>query len=717
MYCHKNCINSYILKHVRALKKVNSQEEFPTVSKKEVVFDNLVSEIDTDLRKGIGYPLSDIRDRCNQLLGTVDQTVFTGKEPKVLLINHYGENVSFSSSHNPSKSSLVFLCNISKEDIVETVRNSDPIRESARAIRDILLKESDPLKDKFCDASDLSDAWDDTKISEPILEFLCILLNADHKHFFEDKTDKESKFSSTKRMKIIALYQILFIMSTMVNKKTPLHLLNAEMIHNTCRSKTLITSFNHYGLCVSYDELVRYHNNMASYILSTSANDIPLPSHFDTNIHTVAAFDNFDHNENTPSGLCTSHDTVSILIQDKPDVIRRKPNISETSVQRGCKAFIGPLPCQKLEEFYTYKSSKKIYLPDSYTPSPQLFSMEDADYITIIQNDIAWIISRLDLSDISNNTVSPFGEQQSMPSWSSFNSVISDRKRKIQQVGFLPILPHPVTKDETVYTSLINFKNVLNQLTQSQIAVFCDEGVYHIAREITLQRPDEFSGIVLCLGSFHMIKAFLACIGKYLSGSGCRTIWTQNKVFGIDVVESVLSGSHYDRSLDGICLLGECISRLQWVEFLRNDVSKYINELKIIEELQRVISEKKKSDSLKFLQHFKVSSSKLLKEFEFFCKSQSGISETFCYWENFLKMVQQLKNLLRADRESNWNLHLHVVKEIMPMFSVCDRTNYLRWGSVYIEDMQKLPETAPDVYKAFSSGNFSLNAPQVNLIR
>ena len=606
------------------------------------------------------------------MLGTIDQTVFTSKELKVLLINH-GENVSFSSSHNPSKSPLVFLYNISKEDIV---RNSDPIRESARAIRDILLKESDPLKDKLCDASDLSDAWDDTKIPEPILEFLCILLNADHKHFFEDKTDKESKFSSTRRMKIIALYQILLYNVNNGEKvKTPLHLLKAEMLHNTCRSKTLITSFNHYGLCVSYDELVRYHNNIESYILSTSANDIPLPSHFDTNIHTVAAFDNFDHNENTPSGLCSSHDTVSILIQDISDVIRRKPNISETSVQRGCKAFIGPLPCQKL---YTYKSSKKIYLPDSYTPSPESFSMEDADYTTIIQNDIVWIISRLDLSDILNNIVSPFSEKKSMPSWSSFNSVISDRKRKIQQVGFLPILPHPVTTYETVYTSLINIKNVLNQLTQ--MAVFCDEGVYHIAREITLQRPDEFSGIVLCLGSFHMIKAFLACIGKYLSGSGCRTIWTQNKVFGIDVVESVLSGSHYERSLDGICLLGECISRLQWVEFLRNDVSKYINELKIIEELKRAISEKKKADSLKFLQHFKVSSSKLLKEFEFSCKSQSEISETFCYWENFLKMVQQLKNILGADRESNWNLPLHVVKEIMPMFSVCDRTNYLRGG-------------------------------------
>ena len=94
--------------------------------------------------------------------------------------------------------------------------------------------------------------------------------------------------------------------------------------------------------------------------------------------------------------------------------------------------------------------------------------------------------------------------------------------------------------------------------------------------------------------------------------------------------------------------------------------------------------------------------------FENFRKTKCQISETFYYWNNFLKMVQQLRNLLRADREGNWNLHLHAVKEIMPLFSVFDRTNYLRWCAVYIEDMQNLPEAAPDVYKAFLSGKFSV---------
>ena len=131
-----------------------------------------------------------------------------------------------------------------------------------------------------------------------------------------------------------------------------------------------------------------------------------------------------------------------------------------------------------------------------------------------------------------------------------------------------------MTKYETVNTSLRNFSNILEQLEQNQMAIFCDEGVYRIAREITLQRPEGFSGLVLCLGSFHLIKTFLASIGKYLSGSGCRAIWTENKVFGLDVVQSVLSRSDYERSVKGVTLLGECISRLQWVEFLKDNVPK-----------------------------------------------------------------------------------------------------------------------------------------------
>ena len=44
----------------------------------------------------------------------------------------------------------------------------------------------------------------------------------------------------------------------------------------------------------------------------------------------------------------------------------------------------------------------------------------------------------------------------------------------------------------------------------------------------------------------------------------------------------------------------------------------------------------------------------------------------------------------------------------MPLFCALHRTTYTRWYSIYLEEMQKLPETAPDVYKAFLLGQFSV---------
>ena len=82
-------------------------------------------------------------------------------------------------------------------------------------------------------------------------------------------------------------------------------------------------------------------------------------------------------------------------------------------------------------------------------------------------------------------------------------------------VGFLPVIPSPVTDHQTVYTALKNFQDILKQLSQTHLAVTCDEGVYHIAKELTMVNATEFENIVLCLGSFHMTKIFLGCLGKY----------------------------------------------------------------------------------------------------------------------------------------------------------------------------------------------------------
>lgn len=71
------------------------------------------------------------------------------------------------------------------------------------------------------------------------------------------------------------------------------------------------------------------------------------------------------------------------------------------------------------------------------------------------------------------------------------------------------------------------------------------------------------------MGSFHLTKILLACIGKYIDGSGLQNVLIENHVFGTTVPESVLIGSKYVRSVKGMFMLAaEVVERLKWKAFL-----------------------------------------------------------------------------------------------------------------------------------------------------
>ena len=93
-------------------------------------------------------------------------------------------------------------------------------------------------------------------------------------------------------------------------------------------------------------------------------------------------------------------------------------------------------------------------------------------------------LTRLDLTDTQTANVEAICASQEMPSWGAFNSIVTEENIPEKAVGFLPVLSHPVTDHETVFTAMHNLLNVPNQLGQSYPPVFCDEGVFHIAREI-----------------------------------------------------------------------------------------------------------------------------------------------------------------------------------------------------------------------------------------
>ena len=107
-------------------------------------------------------------------------------------------------------------------------------------------------------------------------------------------------------------------------------------------------------------------------------------------------------------------------------------------------------------------------------------------------------------------------DKQNVPSFSAMNSLLHEGKHFLTKIAFTPIIPYPATDYDTIFTCMRNYQDVLEQKCHKYGPLWCDEGVYHIAKELQLLYPKEFSNIFLGLGGFHMEKIVLTCLGKYL---------------------------------------------------------------------------------------------------------------------------------------------------------------------------------------------------------
>ena len=63
-------------------------------------------------------------------------------------------------------------------------------------------------------------------------------------------------------------------------------------------------------------------------------------------------------------------------------------------------------------------------------------------------------------------------------------SIISSVNVRITNSAFTPIIPQPATDFSTIYTCMKNYPDILNQRNVPYGPLWCDEGVYRIAKKI-----------------------------------------------------------------------------------------------------------------------------------------------------------------------------------------------------------------------------------------
>ena len=73
-------------------------------------------------------------------------------------------------------------------------------------------------------------------------------------------------------------------------------------------------------------------------------------------------------------------------------------------------------------------------------------------------------------------------------------------------------------------------------------------------------------------------------------------------------------------------------------------------------------------------------------------------------WLQYLDMVSILQRFIKADRMSNWKLHLQTVQDMLPYFAASGHSLYTKSAYVYLQIMLRLPETHPDAHRKFMEG-------------
>ena len=126
------------------------------------------------------------------------------------------------------------------------------------------------------------------------------------------------------------------------------------------------------------------------------------------------------------------------------------------------------------------------------------------------------------------------------------------------------------------------------------------------------------------------------------------------QVFSVNVIDAVLNGTNYVRSMKGFVILVNAIEKLKWEAFSKHiDLHKFSEFSKALKTFQIVLCSKNPEES-KSSYYVCLNQCQVIKqEFETFSKTCSERSEICRHWHGILTLISFLKDLVAADREGN----------------------------------------------------------------
>ena len=219
-----------------------------------------------------------------------------------------------------------------------------------------------------------------------------------------------------------------------------------------------------------------------------------------------------------------------------------------------------------------------------------------------------------------------------------------------------------------------------------------------MALQIQEEEEPSYDRIFIALVIFHLELAMFRAIGTYIAESGGPYVLNECFVLAKRSTKSFQKEKSYKRCRKLHGLLALAMESLHFQAFIdsnengSNNIELIKDELKIIKEQKEIenhVFSKEVDEFLELYKKFTVDTSKGLHD------------KTAQYWMIYIEMVHMYHQLTRNVRTGNINLYTACLPKITNYFFALNQPNYARWTVKYHDNLLKLPETHPEVYKEF----------------
>ena len=475
----------------------------------------------------------------------------------------------------------------------------------------------------------------------------------------------------------------------------PKHILLAMSIWHLTGRSDIIKLLNRFGHSISYSKLLEIitaihtttqdHNSHIPPCIKAEGNEV---------VHLC--WDNFDLNEETPSGGGTTHSTHGIIIQESQSEMTHSqasltfPSTEKTKQRSAKHETVVLEPCYLKKRPEPPKVTKLVADSEPTNPCNS-------------ETDTVWVVARnLNKDD------------QIVPSWGGWVSLTGDKgegEEKRTTVEYMPPVNSPITDNATVKHVLKISQEATAALGQPYTIVTFDLAAAKKAFEIVWSNPERFGNIIIRLGAFHPACTFIGAVGKHMKGSGLEDVMVESGVCASGSVEKVLAGKHYNRATYVLRTSVEALERLLLASF-QDDEGEILDEDELC--LMSNVAHNPSSDALTAVNESPKWKGWMTKYEQYKSMMRSGEKgKTAQFWIGFMDKVWLLMQFLKATKTNDLKLHITCLHQMCSLFFSQDKPNYARYTAVYVNNLEALPQTHPGASELLEKKGMSVNRSDV----